>query len=407
MTTESASRATRVLTTSIELNTAFDRCSREYSRLHLAVAWCGSPDAAPIFKSLKRVSGELTATIGVAFSHTHPTAIDWFLRSEADIRVFRGDEILFHPKVYLFSDADRYAAFVGSSNLTRGGFYGNIEVNTLIEGSFDNQTDADIRELLDALKLWHSPAQSFEPTADWLAAYREQFEAVKSKSQSVDVDTPPNHEDTAWSAVWLGKDDWKAYYQRVLEGLRQSGRTADGYHDVLNQAAEKLPLPWATPYFEDIEKRRIMGGITRYGWLGHVSASGMFRKLLANGSPEQHQTIAEVINKVANWNSPIPWADMETELNRLMALGFKMNVWGRFLALVRPDLYCTVAADTLRHNLADALNVSPDDFFHPAGYIELLKLLHLSPWYQSVEPTNDTERAIWQRRVAFMDPIFY
>ncbi|MHC4880023.1 MAG: hypothetical protein ACYTGL_26525 [Planctomycetota bacterium] len=314
---------------------------------------------------------------------------------------------MFHPKVYLFWSDDQYAAFIGSSNLTCGGFVRNVEVNTLVEGSFDKKSDADIRELQNALNRWHSPAHSFEPTTEWLAAYKEQFDAVSSKAQSVELDTPPNHEVAASSTNWLGTDRWQSYYRRVLEGLRQSGRAAGDYHDVLERAAEELSSPWSTRYFTALEKRRIMLGISPYGWLGHVGASGKFRQLLANGSAKQHQVISEVVNAVASLESPIPWTELESELDRLMSLGFKMNVWSRFLAIVRPDLYCTVAAYTVRHNLSEALDVSPNELFQPDGYIRLLRVLHSSPWFLSVEPASEDERAIWRRRVAFMDAIFY
>jgi len=41
------------------------------------------------------------------------------------------------------------------------------------------------------------------------------------------------------------------------------------------------------------------------------------------------------------------------------------------------------------------------------GYIQLLQLIHASPWCNSSKPIEKNEREIWQRRVAFMDAIFY
>lgn len=40
----------------------------------------------------------------------------------------------FHPKVYLLDTGERRIAYVGSSNLSRGGFSGNVEANVRIEG---------------------------------------------------------------------------------------------------------------------------------------------------------------------------------------------------------------------------------------------------------------------------------
>jgi hypothetical protein len=147
--------------------------------------------------------------------------------------------------------------------------------------------------------------------------------------------------------------------------------------------------------------------MSEYASLGNVAAAGMLRKLLANGTAQKKQTIVDAINRITPLNHPVQWHALEAELNRLRVLNFTMNVWGRFLCLVRPDLYCTVASPSLRANLSKTLKVAESAFIEPAGYIRLLQLLHSAPWFLSAKPNDPTEAAVWQRRVAFMDPIFY
>ncbi len=84
-----------------------------------------------------------------------------------------------------------------------------------------------------------------------------------------------------------------------------------------------------------------------------------------------------------------------------------MKVWGRLLCIVRPDVYCTVASPSVRTNLSKTLTVAQKDFERPEGYILLLKLIHASPWFNSIEPKDTIEADVWARRVAFMDAIFY
>jgi hypothetical protein len=189
--------------------------------------------------------------------------------------------------------------------------------------------------------------------------------------------------------------------------LKQHERDGQGYHDVLDAAAQSLPIPWTTQYFKDIEKRRIIGGIKHYGWLGHVAASGQFRKLLANGTTKQWATIVEVINTIAALNRPIPWPKLTAQLDRLISLGPTMKVWGRLLCLVRPDLYCTVAAVSVRKNLSKTLEVPQNRFDDPEGYLQLVKLIHSSPWFNSTQPAGKEALEIWKRRAAFLDAIFY
>jgi hypothetical protein len=176
---------------------------------------------------------------------------------------------------------------------------------------------------------------------------------------------------------------------------------------VLDAAAREVPVPWTTLYFQDIEKRRIIGGIKQYGWLGHVGASGKFRSLLAHGTPKQWTRIVESINAIAELNPPIPWSQLKSHLDRLISLGQTMKVWGRLLCIVRPDLYCTVAAVSVRQNLSQTLGVPQNRFDGSEGYIQLIKLIHSSPWFNSNEPIDKTQAAVWKRRAAFLDAIFY
>jgi hypothetical protein len=90
------------------------RCCGDYTSLHIAVAWCGNPAKTLPYKYLEAFKGTIDATVGVSFNHTHPDAIRWFRGMGAAIRVFREECGLFHPKVYLFTDGDRYALFLGA-----------------------------------------------------------------------------------------------------------------------------------------------------------------------------------------------------------------------------------------------------------------------------------------------------
>lgn len=170
---QTVTRKTELLVTSQALVTEFKRCCEEFSSLHIAVAWCSEPRQTLVFEHLRSFRDKLTATLGVALCHTHPDAIEWFHNSGANVRVIRDEILFFHPKVYLFTNPERYAAFVGSSNLTNGGFHGNAEVNTLIEGTFEGDKGQDIRKLQQTLLLWHSSDYSFQPTDEWLDEYRD------------------------------------------------------------------------------------------------------------------------------------------------------------------------------------------------------------------------------------------
>jgi hypothetical protein len=399
-------RESYIFTTAQRFTDEFIRCCNEYKHLHLAVAWCGNPNQILPYQYLTRLTGVI-ATVGISFNHTHPDAIEWLDKVVgADIRIFRDDGDLFHPKVYLFRDNDRYALFIGSSNLTYGGFYANVEASTLIEGTATHRRRDDILMLEETLAEWHSDLYSQKPTAQWLQRYRKVYGNTVRRERKHGIYTPPRNEEGI-STSWLCNATWDVYYGKVVEGLKEHGRKAQDYHDVLDAASRILSVPWKVNVFEDIETRRIISGIKKYGLLGHIASSGRFKHLLANGSRSQWKTICRAINHIARLHLPIPWSKLERILNDLFRLRFTMKVWGRLLCIVRPDIYCTVASPSVRVNLATTLSVPQKEFERPNGYIQLIKLIHDSPWFNSSKPPDKEEAAVWNRRVAFMDVIFY
>lgn len=383
----------------------FQRCCQAYDSLQIATAWCGCAKHVLPFAYLQNFKGRVVAVIGTSFSHTHPDALDFLINIGSDLRVFPDDSDLFHPKVYLFTQDKKVALFIGSSNLTYSGFFSNIETNVLLEGIPEGDALQQMANLRKRLKDWY--AASFRPSPAWLASYRKSYEAAAKAERKHGISSPPRYEEKIATASWLRNADWKTYYHKVQEGFRQHDRDGQGYLDVLDAAQKLIPVPWSIDYFADAERRRVIGGMGDYGWLGHVAAAGQFRHLMAKGSRTQFNVIVESINRTARFSHPIPWAELDSELRRLMKLGFTMKIWGRLLCLVRPDLYCTVASVSVRKNLSEALAIPRAAFQRPDGYIQLHKLGHASPWFNSGQPASETEGAVWRRRVAFMDAIFY
>jgi HKD family nuclease len=384
----------------------FERCCSEYHSISFATAWCGDPARLLPFRLLDKLKGKITATIGVSFNETHPDAIQWLISARADLRIYRPESGIFHPKVYLFQNGLRYALFVGSSNFTHAGFYTNTEFNVLMEGEDSGMSGTDVANLITCLAKWHSSECSFAPDGGWLERYRVAYLETRDAAKRNQIPAPPDSDEIA-PGNWLATAEWPEFYAEVTSRLSQEGRTVSGYHDVLDAAATKLPLPWTLDHFADLERRRVIGGIGEYGWLGHVAASGRFRSLAANGPASRQRVVIEAINEVAALSSPIDEKRLMRALTKLEQLGFSMKTWGRMLAITRPDLYCTISAPSVQETLSKTLGIPRSGFERGDGYIQLLKLIHGSPWFCSQRPTDPAEAAVWERRVAFIDPIYY
>ncbi|MCC6165013.1 MAG: phospholipase D family protein [Acidobacteria bacterium] len=386
----------------------FRECCSRYDRLDLAVAWCGDPSKTLPYDQIGAFRGQVDATVGIALNRTHPDAVSWFMgRQRTQVRIVDGENVFFHPKVYLFTKGDAFALFVGSSNLTFSGFYKNVEVNAYCEGSLSARGASGVKELRGRLSEWRTDSFSFVPSVRWLNGYRKRYQASLAKARKAGLVTEPQVEEQVASASWLRQADWNVYYGKVLAGLRGSGREG-GLRTALDAGERLLPRPWKTSYFSDVERRRVINGLgDDYASLGHVGASGAFRQLVRNGTAQQHATIVRSMNAISALPRPIPWRRLERVLHDLVRIGPTMKVWGRLLCLVRPDLFCTVAAPTVRANLSQVVGIGQGRFADVDGYIELIRLLHASPWFNTSAPQTRRAKEIWNRRVAYMDAIFY
>lgn len=385
----------------------FSRCCKQYPNLAMYVAWIGNPKAVIPFEYLYSMS-EIKAVIGVSFCQTHPDGIQLLMDLNADLRIAK-DEILYHPKVYIFSGQKKKAIFIGSSNFTYHGYYKNHEANILIEGSENEKVFKDVEA---DVKKWNDSNYSFKPNDNWLVKYGERYKKRRDKIKEADLDDEAEkEEESSNSSAWLVIADWDVYINKVMKGIKSHSTK---YHeslsqkiDLLNRCSTELSLPWKSSYFKELDKRKLIGGMDQYGWLGHVAASGDFRRMLKNGSPLEHKTIVDSINAIAKLSIPLDVKKLKVHLDNLVALGPTMKVWGRLLSIVRPDLFCTISAPRVRKAIANTLDKSEKYFQDVDGYLMLLSLIHSSPWFNSKAPTAKNELEIWKRRAAFLDVIFY
>src|SRR5450432_827699 len=193
-----------VFTSAQQFAQEFERCCKAYTALNFAAAWLGDPKHVLPYAHLKEFKGSIIATVGRSFNSTHPDGLELLRDLKVDLRIFRDDADLFHPKVYLFSAGSRIALFVGSSNLTYSGFYANVEANALLEGTPGRAEQTQIDALRRQLKQWRQDGHSFAPSPKWLRMYRKAFERTLHAQRKARIRTPVQQEDELPDASWLG-----------------------------------------------------------------------------------------------------------------------------------------------------------------------------------------------------------
>lgn len=137
--------------------------------------------------SLLDRGGKAEIIFGLDFSLTDPQALDRAMQIKASYPAFTlfafsdpylpGREPSFHPKLYLFEQADGdWAAIVGSSNLSRGGLLDNVEIGVAIDGP---ETDTLIADILTFYRRVRGRESLFVPTDDYLVEYQKVRSAIE------------------------------------------------------------------------------------------------------------------------------------------------------------------------------------------------------------------------------------
>jgi HKD family nuclease len=124
--------------------------------------------------------GKAEIIFGLDFSLTEPRALSRIMEIKAShpaLTLFAfsdpylpGREPTFHPKLYMFEQADGdWTAIVGSSNLSKGGLIDNVEIGVAIGGP---KTDPLIADVLAFYRTVRGRESLFVPTDDYLETYQ-------------------------------------------------------------------------------------------------------------------------------------------------------------------------------------------------------------------------------------------
>ena len=132
--------------------------------------------------------------VGLDFKTTDPFAMKYFLdlkKRYKDVNFYcygdKGDnrnDIVFHPKIYMFRNPKEVTSIIGSTNLTQGGLMSNFEVNTIfneVKPVYYTQLQA----IYNSVKYTDS---LFVPDEEYLQNYSDVFRAFEKNEEKAKVD---------------------------------------------------------------------------------------------------------------------------------------------------------------------------------------------------------------------------
>ena len=102
---------------------------------------------------------DLRLTIGIDMGGTSREVLEELLRWDCEVYVFHNaiPRATFHPKFYLFETESSATLFIGSNNLTDGGFFTNYEVSTRYDFEFPEDDD-EFERVVAPLEIFLEPS---------------------------------------------------------------------------------------------------------------------------------------------------------------------------------------------------------------------------------------------------------
>ena len=401
--------------TSRELISRFEQRLADCGGADIAVAWATHCPAIEKLRRFRGLGGDLRIVVGIDGNVTDPTTLR-DLQTFARLRIGAARPPasgLFHPKYYCFRKPRGSTIWVGSANLTGGGFGGNEELVLESEG------DAGSKAWFEA--LWESlPADPDAAIAAYAQDWRPRPEAerrrtlgersrrtLRSSAEQLDAswswdDFVANlrAKDEAMLAVPMqdgsGKPEepWSVFgdYRSWLHTIRV-GRAIAGL------GSWRDLRPW---------QREVLVGQSPWGALGTLKGAGKAYSMITGSAAADGDVRASIRRHLRS----IGAADTEPIPAGVRALAgiqdsgprIGPGVATRFLTLARPDLYVSLNGPS-REGLAKCSGLAPTTMDRRYG--DLLAWVHSSNWYRAERPKDALEGEIWDYRAALVDAFVY
>ena len=399
------------LITGSKLLERFVELAGEAERIDIAVAWASSCDA---IGALAASGADIRAVVGVSGNSTNPTTLRR-LTQFAELRIAPNNPPrIFHPKYYCFH-GEKTICWVGSANLTAGGFGGNIE----LVHEFKLKKEGD-REWFE--RLWTSlEGDPWPAIQEYEARYKPPKRGPKPAASYEDDDLPSLADIITWRDFVEGLRAYDESYRYHEYSFDVLGETHSWVHTIRSGHEIILLNDWTNLTQREC---RILRGLTAqdddegiWGLLGTVGFQANYA--LNNNTPEvglDRQQIRDLIGPVLlaadNIADVAHGAVQEIRAVRHIERerpGIGHAAATRWLALARPD--CLVSVNNASASgLGEASDLPQNSDGLANRYRELIAWLHDRPWFNEFngqQPDDPLERNIWNCRAALADVLVY
>lgn len=390
----------KLLTGGPSLDTTLATLADKYDHITFAVAWASAGTLA--YKALLRHRSKIQqAVIGTHFYQTHPNVLDDFIGSK-HVRFVMQPKGVFHPKAYLFWDADSWELLLGSANLTGGGMGDNEELMLhLTSQSAPLTVRNEVQEKIQ--HYWeHAEGMTRAKADEYRAQWHPKREYLrnltsrpaKGKRPKADVDIEIIQK--PWKRfVKEVKADKHGYFQDRCALLRAVGR------------AFKKHESFATM---DIEVRKMVAGLDsthsrHWGYFGSMMGAGYFKHVVLKDVDGLSRGLDAIPLEGPVYESMFQ-AYIAAFQEAMPDVKDGIGTATRLLAMKRPDFFVGLD-EANKRELCKAFGIVASRMDYQRYWDEILVRIHDSVWWNAPKPGNATERLIWNARAAMLDALYY
>lgn len=247
----------------------------------IAVAFMKATGIRIIEDSMKQClqkEGKIEIITGLDFKTTDPQAIQYILNLKKDCpnlefycyadKLDNTTSIVFHPKIYLFSNSKEKTSIVGSANLTGGGLTTNFEVNTIIKEE-KPQYYSQLEAIYNSVKYTDT---IFTPDEEYLLRYSAIYSTFKKNGLKALKDEKVKKEITEIKRIEeLLPGTVPTMKQMIIEAIKTlSNDTTEYVHlkdigDYVLKRIEEQNLHYSMTNFRQILRKCIYFDLVGYG----------------------------------------------------------------------------------------------------------------------------------------------
>ena len=404
-----------------EIQDRFKGLLKDYTRVDIATAWAtGGEHLTVLTEATNREHQpvKVRAIVGTAGNATRPDALEELYEiTNGDLRLVRGEDRLFHPKLYLFrrnsNGRTGSHAWVGSANFTTAGFgrrgdpmneelvvqLGPSKTTDALAAWFRNRwkryhTDTPVRAMIDQYtKDWNPPSRDLRKIVSG-AVFR-RFHLLDDAHRPKTLEGYLKALKTCEAMLHEEEAEW-----RVLGLQDQSYMKAISRRQTLLLGEKR----WSQ--LDPDSKTQLKGGVPNTGtsWWGLLGRLSRGHEKAVWAHEEEIRRVLDKLVSAEDTEFPQVAVAKLKELKNIDQVSYGTATL--LLALARPDR--VVSLNGASERWYGKLTGEPySTLGEPENYRKLLHWLYAQPWYAGPPPRDQALAQIWRFRAALVDAFVY